>query len=141
MVSMSGAMLIIIFLMWGGFGFPTPTFNTTSSVAVPANGQISYKNDVEPIFTAHCSACHMNGVASGGLSLSSYAGLVKGGNVVPGPVFKPGDHKASVIWQITQPGPTPPWPGGARMPLGGPYLTPAEIQTIATWIDQGAKNN
>jgi hypothetical protein len=141
-VSMSGVMLVIIFLTWGGFGFPTPTFNTTSSVAVgPTSGPVSFKNDVEKIFQAHCAACHLNGNAFGGLSLASYAGLVKGGIVVPGPVFKSGDHQASVIWQITQPGPTPPWPGGNRMPLGGPYLAPSEIQTLANWIDQGAKNN
>jgi ubiquinol-cytochrome c reductase cytochrome b subunit len=136
MVAMSGSMLAVLILLWGGFGFPTPAFNTTSSVAT---GTISFKNDVQTIFSAHCSACHLNGVASGGLNLSSYAGLEKGGSVVPGPVFKPGNHKASVIWQITQP--NAPWPGGNRMPLGGPYLTPAEEATIANWIDQGAKNN
>jgi hypothetical protein len=142
MVSMSGGMLIVMFLMWGGFGFPTPTFNTTSSVAVPpppTNSTVSFKKDVETIFTAHCAACHLNGNAFGGLNLANYNGLVKGGIVVPGPVFKAGNHKASVIWEITQP--NPPWPGGNRMPLGGPYLAPSEIQTIATWIDQGAKND
>jgi mono/diheme cytochrome c family protein len=143
MVSMSGGMLIVILLMWAGFGAPTPTFNTTSTVAVsaPPSGNISFKADVETIFAAHCSACHLNGNAFGGLNLATYAGLVKGGIVVPGSVFKPGNHAASVIWQITQPGPTPPWPGGNRMPLGGPYLAASEIQTIATWIDQGAKDN
>jgi hypothetical protein len=30
---------------------------------------------------------------------------------------------------------------GGRMPLGGPYLSDAEIQRIRDWIDQGAQNN
>jgi len=30
---------------------------------------------------------------------------------------------------------------GGRMPLGGPYLSDAGIQTIKDWIDQGAENN
>ena len=48
-------------------------------------------------------------------------------------------HANSVLYQIVQA--NPPWPGGNRMPLGGPYLDATQIQTIATWIDQGAKNN
>lgn len=30
---------------------------------------------------------------------------------------------------------------GERMPLGGPYLTQAEIDTIQVWIAKGALNN
>jgi cytochrome c oxidase subunit 2 len=103
-----------------------------------AIGTVSFKKDVASIFTAHCAACHIAGKL-GGLSLGSYSGLVAGGAIVPGSVFKSGDHKDSVIWKIIQPGTGQ--PGGARMPLGGPYLSSHEIDTIAAWIDQGAKNN
>ena len=89
-------------------------------------------------FENHCSACHIS-QKLGGLSLASYPGLQAGGFVVPGPVFKVGDHKNSTMWKIIQPGTGQ--PGGARMPLGGPYLSSTEIDTIAKWIDQGAKNN
>jgi cytochrome c oxidase subunit 2 len=107
----------------------------------PVNtANVSFSKDVEPIFQAHCAACHIAN-NFGGLHLSSYAGLQAGGNIVPGPVFKPGNHAQSIIWQITQAGPTPPWPGGNRMPLGGPYLSAAEEAKITAWIDQGAKNN
>jgi cytochrome c oxidase subunit 2 len=101
-------------------------------------GTVSFKTDIEHIFSNHCATCHI-ALKSGGLNLGAYSGLVAGGNVVPGAVFKAGDHAASVLWKITQPGGG--WPGGARMPLGGPYLSSHEIQTIAAWIDQGAKNN
>jgi hypothetical protein len=99
---------------------------------------VSFKNDIQPIFTAHCAQCHLNGVVSGGLSLT-YAGIIKGGAIVPGPAVKPGDHAHSVLWQIIQPGSGQ--PGGSRMPLGGTPLSPAQINLIASWIDQGAKNN
>ena len=99
---------------------------------------ISFSKDIEGIFSAHCAACHIS-QQLGGLNLSNYNGLVKGGNVVPGSIVKPGDHADSVLWKIVQP--TPPWPGGNRMPLGGPYLSDSDIQTIAAWIDQGAKTN
>lgn len=108
------------------------------SQSTGAIGAVSYKKDVSAIFTAHCAACHIAGKL-GGLSLGSYSGLVAGGAIVPGSVFKPGDHKASVLWKIIQPGTGQ--PGGAQMPLGGPYLSKHEIDTIAAWIDQGAKNN
>jgi hypothetical protein len=109
---------------------------TASSPVSLAN--VSFKNDIQPIFAAHCEACHIATV-SGGLSLASYQGLVKGGSVVPGSVFTAGDHKDSTIWKILQS--TGPWPGGNQMPLGGPYLKQADISAITAWIDQGAKDN
>jgi cytochrome c oxidase subunit 2 len=104
-------------------------------------GTVSFKTGVQAIFTAHCSACHIANKL-GGLSLGSYNGLTSGGNapgVPPGSIVKAGDSKGSTLWKIIQPGTGQ--PGGARMPLGGPYLSPHEIDTIAAWIDQGAKDN
>lgn len=99
---------------------------------------LSFSKDIEPIFTAHCAACHI-AQHFANLDLSSYQGLLKGGNVVPGPIIKAGSHKDSTLWKITSP--TGPWPAGNRMPLGGPYLSTAELSKITAWIDQGAKNN
>lgn len=139
--SMTGAMLAIMFLTWGGLGYPTPDFSSSSQTVTPApiptggGGAVAQtiSPQVSAIFTAHCAACHLNGNALGGLNLSNYAGLIKGGNVVAGAVLAPGDHAKSVLWQIVQP--NGPWPAGNRMPLGGPYLATADITTIATWID------
>jgi quinol---cytochrome c reductase cytochrome c subunit, bacillus type len=114
------------------------TSGTTAGAGATGGNVVSFKKDVQPIFSAHCATCHLNGIASGGLQLT-YAGIMKGGSVVPGPAVTPGNHAKSTLYQIIQP--TGPWPGGQRMPLGGPYLANAQIQTIATWIDQGAKNN
>jgi hypothetical protein len=105
----------------------------------PVNtANVSFSKDIEPIFVAHCAACHIAN-NFGGLHLNSYAGLQTGGNIVPGPIFKAGNHAQSVLWEITKP--AAPWPGGNRMPLGGPYLSAAEEAKITAWIDQGAKNN
>lgn len=139
--SMTGAMLVIMFLTWGGLGYPTPDFNSSSQTVTPApassggGGAVAQtiSPQVSAIFAAHCASCHLNGNVLGGLNLSNYAGLIKGGNVVAGSVLAPGDHTKSVLWQIMQP--KGPWPAGNRMPLGGPYLATADISTIATWID------
>lgn len=107
-----------------------------NSSTISAN--LSFKSDIQPIFQQHCAACHI-AIQSGGLSLASYQGLIKGGSVVPGTIVKAGDHAASTLYKIVSP--SGPWPGGNRMPLGGPYLQPSEINRIAAWIDQGAKDN
>jgi mono/diheme cytochrome c family protein len=118
---------------------PTTTPSTSGAAVPPAGGQqVSFKNDVQPIFQQHCAQCHI-AIQSGGLSLSSYQGLIKGGTVVPGAIVKAGDPEGSTLYKMISP--SGPWPGGSRMPLGGPYLDSAQIQTIETWIKQGAKNN
>jgi menaquinol-cytochrome c reductase cytochrome b/c subunit len=113
--------------------------STTSGAGGTTGAQVSFKKDIVGIFTAHCAACHLNGVSLGGLSLASYASLQKGGSEFPGSIVKAGDHAHSLLWEKVQP--SAPWPGGSRMPLGGPYLSTAQVQTIANWIDQGAKDN
>lgn len=100
---------------------------------------VSFKGTIEPTFRAHCAECHLDGNGSGDLHLDTYQGLIQGGSLVPGPIIRAGDHTQSILWQITQPGGN--WPGGNRMPLGGPYLTTSQIRIIANWIDQGARNN
>jgi cytochrome c oxidase subunit 2 len=113
---------------------PLPTTVGTPTQVLP----VSYSKDVQPIFQQHCAACHID-QQLGGLSLASYQGLINGGNVVPGPIVTPGHYRTSTLWRIIQP--NGPWPGGNRMPLGGPYLSAAQINTIAAWIAQGAKDN
>ncbi|MGH2345383.1 MAG: hypothetical protein ACRDG4_09170, partial [Chloroflexota bacterium] len=127
--SMSAGMIIIMFLMWGGLGFPKPNFSTTSSIAT--GGTIS--PDVAAIFTAHCETCHLGGVVSGGVNLTSFSTLMSSTPASGGSVIAPGDHKSSTLWKVLQPGSGQ--PGGSRMPLGGPYLSDAQIGTIAGWID------
>jgi mono/diheme cytochrome c family protein len=136
-VSMTGAMIGIMVLMWGGLGFPKPTFVTTSTVATGGTGGGASGAAISPavakIFQARCATCHIS-TNSGGLKLDSYASLLAGGTTVPGSVIVPGAHAKSILWQITS-GATGPWPGGQRMPFGGPYLSASDETTIASWID------
>lgn len=87
-----------------------------------------------------CVRCHTAtgatpiGLAVSGLELSSYARLRAGGAVGGMNTVVPGNPCASVLVQKL--GPAPPF--GGRMPLDGPYLEPAELQTIVDWIAAGA---
>ena len=100
-----------------------------SSQNAPAT--VDFDRDVHTIIAAKCLACHSAEKRSGGLSLATYADILDGGR--NGGTVRPGNSAGSVIVQrIT--GTTAP-----QMPLGFPPLSDAEINTIRTWIDQGAR--
>jgi hypothetical protein len=63
------------------------------------------------------------------------ADLLKGG--VHGPAIVPGKADSSLIMKKTSPIP----PFGDRMPQGGPYYSESIRAVIASWINQGAKDN
>ncbi len=109
------------------------------------NDVVSFKADVFPIIDAKCLPCHAeDNFNPSELSMDSYTLIAKGGkNGIP---FKPGKSKESLLMQKVEENP----PFGDRMPLNSKkkirdgkavWLTSEEIKTIATWIDQGAKNN
>jgi hypothetical protein len=114
---------------------------------------ISFATDVQSIFSASCASngCHNGaggpgspggGPGGGGASLDLTVGNAHQSllsTTTPcGPVVAPGDAAASIlIGKLT---------GselcmGSLMPKGDPALAPELIDTIATWICQGAENN
>jgi serine/threonine-protein kinase len=93
---------------------------------------VGFKADILPIFNNNCTGCHGG---SGGLTLDSYAAVMKGGK--DGAVVKPGDPNGSLIVQKVKGTQTI----GARMPFGGPPLSNNDVQKIVDWISQGAKDN
>jgi hypothetical protein len=107
------------------------SLSTSSPVqAVPVAG-ISYALDIQPIFSANCTAafCHV----SAGIGPMSLQPGVSYANVIP--LLVPGDAASSyIITRLT--GARPP-----RMPLNRPALEPATLQLIKDWIDNGARNN
>jgi hypothetical protein len=106
---------------------------------------VSFKNDVFPIIKSRCLPCHAeDNFNPSELSMDSYELLAKGGK--HGEPFEPGKSKESLV--IKKFGDKPPF--GDRMPLNSKkkikegkavWLSPEELRTFATWIDQGAKDN
>ena len=90
---------------------------------------ISYIATIQPIFTANCSSCHIASTRNN-LSLSNYASITLG-NSSNGPVIIAGEHANSLLWQKVNSG---------SMPPSG-QLTTDQINLIATWIDEGARDN
>jgi hypothetical protein len=93
---------------------------------------VSFSKDVLPIFKASCMKCHSGKETKGGIDLSSYASVKKGGK--EGPIFVEGDpDKSSLVTSISGDKPD--------MPKKAAPLTKAQVTTISTWIKEGAKNN
>ncbi len=109
-----------------------------------APAQVSFANEVQPIFTNNCalSGCHVSGgTAPFSLASGVSHGQLVNQNATVGPCqgqkrVQPSDPNNSVLVKRLE-GST----CGNRMPLGGSQLDPASIQLIRDWITQGAQDN
>lgn len=102
---------------------------TTVAEAAPA-GEISFSNDILPIFESRCVNCHGGQRTSEGLSLKTYDTLLAGSK--NGAVLIAGDADHSLLVELSAQG---------KMPKRGPKLTPEQVQLLKDWINAGAKNN
>jgi hypothetical protein len=109
---------------------------------------VSFKVDLlENAFTnapGKCLSCHDPagstpvGYTSGGLNLSTYAGLKSGGANSVSNIAVEGEPCDSVLYQKVSPSP----PFGSRMPQDGPpFLDEAALQIVSDWIAEGVDDN
>jgi hypothetical protein len=106
--------------------------------ACAAPQELSYSEDIVPIFKGWCVSCHTpggQGYEASGFDLTSYAGLMKGTKF--GPVVIPKQPDTSSLIALIY--------GRAsaqiRMPFGHKPLPECLRSNIWTWIFEGAKNN
>lgn len=98
---------------------------------------ISYSEDIQPIFTSSCGSCHINSSTSG-VNLTSYSTTMNSiGSVADAPIVVPGEPENSPLVEKVKPNPS----YGSRMPTNGQFLTPTEISQIEAWITAGAEDN
>ena len=117
--------------VWGGLAV------ALMALCVPAFGaeenSVSYYDDVRPVIQRACQGCHQPATKMGGLVLTSYPEIVRGGQ--RGPIFKEGSPaKSSLIGHLT--GEKEP-----RMPMGQDHLPAEEIELFRRWVQQGAKDD
>lgn len=86
----------------------------------------TFDDYVGPVLTARCGDCHGD-LASGGLDLTTYVGLMRGG--LGGPVILAGDASASLLIRLQSEG------------QHFANLTSQELQIIQNWIEAGAPEN
>jgi mono/diheme cytochrome c family protein len=103
----------------------SPTAGTTASGAT-----VGFATDILPLLQSRCVNCHGGQKTEHELNLNSFDGVMAGSE--NGPVVTPGDAADSSMAEMVSNG---------KMPKRGPKLTPAQVQLIVDWINQGAQNN
>jgi len=109
--------------------------------------EVSYQKDVNPILQANCFSCHDGegeGIEASGFSVRSYDDLMKGTKY--GQVVVPGDSLSSTLYRLIdhQADPKIQMPPHHDQSVASgkmSSLSGEQINTIKSWIDQGAKNN
>lgn len=129
--TLKGLLILPFFLLLGGCG----------------QGEISFANDIDPIFQKSCVSCH-SGVGEGATAsdyiMIDYASVMKG--TKHGAVVVAGSRMSSSLYLVVA-GKTAP---EIRMPPhndesfaeGRGFMLSADaVEKIGLWIDQGAKKN
>jgi hypothetical protein len=84
----------------------------------------TYDNTIAGLLINRCGGCHgPDGIA--GLNLTTYAGLIQGGN--SGPVVVPFEPEASILLQVQT----------GESPHFG-QLTEQELSVVSDWIEAGS---
>ena len=103
-----------------------------------SNQEVSFHSDIQPILKSHCVECHSKGgigFKRSGFRAGSYQHIMQGTKY--GPVIARGSSTSSTLYRLIA-GKTHP---SIRMPYHRDPLPAEKVKLIATWIDQGAKNN
>jgi hypothetical protein len=106
--------------------------------------EVSFKNDIAPIFQERCMTCHALGAPGclvSGFSVATYDTLMKGTKF--GPMVIPGNSADSNLLRLVkhQADPSIAMPRSTTAGEPSGWLEPRQIKMIETWINQGAKNN
>jgi len=118
-----------------------------TQLASCSRNEVSFAADVQPILEKNCLMCHDRtgeGVTASDFSVVDYASVMKGTGF--GPVVVPGSSISSTLYLVIA-GKTspeirmPPHHDEALAEGRGESLNAEELETIAAWIDQGAKDN
>ncbi|KMT65054.1 c-type cytochrome domain-containing protein [Catenovulum maritimum] len=103
------------------------------SGAVFSAQKLTFSQDILPIFEAKCLKCHSDEKQKGELRLDTKEWILKGGEsgdvLIP---FKPEYSDVYVLAALPDYDPD-------YMPSKGKGLTPAELETLRSWIQQGAQ--
>jgi WD40 repeat protein len=96
---------------------------------------VSYFRDIRPIFQVHCLGCHQPAKAMGEFVMTSFDGLLKGGESEQAAIVPNKPDESNLLAQITPDG------GKAEMPKDKEPLTEDLIKKIRQWIVEGATDD
>ncbi len=96
---------------------------------------LSFANDVRPILAANCFGCHQGAIDRGGYVMTEFESLLAGGDSGDAALVAGHPEKSPLLDLITS------RDGEAEMPPNADPLSEKDVDTIRTWIQQGAKND
>ena len=99
------------------------------------SGPVSYYNQIRPIFQAKCQGCHQPAKRGGDYIMTDFADMLKGGETGQEAIVA-GKPEESYLLDLIKPE-----DGTAEMPKNDKPLVKAEIDLVAQWIAEGAKND
>lgn len=95
-----------------------------------ATDRVEFVRDIQPLLQKKCASCHGESMAKSGLRLDVKSAALAGGD--SGLVIVPNDSaKSALLERVSS-------QGDDRMPPEGDPLSPAQVDLIKRWIDQGA---
>lgn len=105
-----------------------PVITLLATPLLFAQEKISYDDHILPIFEQACLNCHNPDKTKGGLDLSNFAGVMKGGS--SGKIVEPGDVSSTLVNLVKQ-------TAEPKMPPEGDKLSAAQIDLLVKWIEGG----
>jgi hypothetical protein len=131
------APILLALLMVAGLACSDLTTSTDMVFDPPSEGPATFGQVQERVFDVSCasSGCH-GGTAwpdlSAGKAYDNIVGVESSQGI---PLVAPGRPDSSYLYLKLLPDAEI---SGDRMPLGGPYLEPATLETVYAWIEKGA---
>jgi len=119
----SKASLLVLLLSLTGCYYD----ETSDEISLPPVANVSFANDIQPIFNTSCTSCHNGSQVPNLIAGVSYNVINNGTYIVANNLI------ASSLYQSLI--------GNENlMPIGNP-LPATKINLVKSWIEQGAKNN
>jgi WD40 repeat protein len=105
----------------------------TRGQAPDPNKPVSFMDEIAPILKENCFACHGPKQPKGRFNMTTFEGLLKGGD--KGEAVVPGKPEESFLWTLTSGTESPEMPPKEA----GGMLPKEKVALIERWIKQGAK--
>lgn len=115
-----------------GEGIPNPNAPVVTTQGCHPD-TVYFENEILPLLISNCamSGCHDAQTRADGINITTYAGVILGGEVKPGKPNESDLYEKLVEDRLDKRMPPPPYPA----------LPADKIAKVRKWIEQGAKNN